>query len=97
MLEWGGKGFVMTDNPSWEELYAAAMLELDRVQLRSRIDAAQIAIRQSMEKLRNNCPLGGSEEMQALAAALGNLQSLQRVELRAPVSSSLRSRAPAEG
>ena len=41
----------MADDASWQELYAAAMLELDRVHLQSRIDAAEIAIRQAMQEL----------------------------------------------
>ena len=81
----------MTDSPSWGELYAAAMLELDHIRLKSRIAAAQIAIRQSMEKLRGNCALGAVDEIQALTAALGNLQTLQRVEFRVPTPSGAQS------
>jgi hypothetical protein len=84
---WGGKVFVMTDNSLWQELYAAAMVELDRVQLQNRIDAAQIAIRQIMQELTGQCAVGVAEELEALSSALGNLQALQRVEFRKPISS----------
>jgi len=77
----------MADDASWQELYAAAMLELDRVHLQSRIDAAEIAVRQSMEKLTDQCAVGAAEELRALSSALGNLQTLQRVEFRKPISS----------
>jgi len=77
----------MTDDASWRELYAAAMLELDHGRLQSRIDAAQGAIRRSMEELMGNCAVEAAGELQALASALGNLQTLQRVEFRKPISS----------
>lgn len=77
----------MADNPSWEQMYAAAMLELDHGRLQSRIDAARVAIRRPMEELMGNCAVGAGEEMQALSAALGNLQTLQRVEFRKPIAS----------
>lgn len=70
------------NNDSWQELYAAAMLELDHGLLQSRIDDAQVAIRRSMEELMGTCGVGAAEEMQALSASLGNLQMLQRVEFR---------------
>jgi len=87
----------MTDDPSWRELYSAAMLELDRVHLQSRIDAAQVAILRSMEELMGNCAVGAAEETQALSAALGNLQTLQRVEFRKPTASGSQSLTPVEG
>jgi hypothetical protein len=87
----------MANGDSWQELYAAAMLELDHGRLQSRIDAAQVAIRRSMEELIGNRTVGAGEEMQALSAALGNLQTLQRVEFRNPIASSSQSLSPAEG
>jgi hypothetical protein len=52
----------MTNNVSWQELYTAAMLELDPTMLPSRIDVAQAAIRQAMEELTGNHKIGTGEE-----------------------------------
>lgn len=87
----------MANNDSWRELYTAAMLELDHGLLQSRIDAARVAILRSMEELMGNCAVGAAEEMQALSAALGNLQTLQRVEFRKPTASGSQSLTPVEG
>ena len=87
----------MTDDDSWRELYTAAMLELDHGRLQNRIDAAQVAIRQSMEKLMGFCAVGDAEKLQALSGALGNLQALQRVEFRNVISSGSPSLGPGEG
>ncbi|MFZ0309421.1 MAG: hypothetical protein WAL89_14715 [Candidatus Sulfotelmatobacter sp.] len=54
----------MTGSTSWQELYTAAMLELDRAALQSRIEAAQAAIQQAMEELAGNRKVGTGEEMQ---------------------------------
>jgi hypothetical protein len=72
----------MTTLASWRDLYAAAMLELDHGRLQGRIKAAQAAIRQAMQGSPNNRTRAAVEEVQDMAAALGNLQSLQRVEFR---------------
>ena len=74
----------MSNDGSWQELYAAAMLELDHAKLRIKIDVAEAAIREAREKLAGGT-VGDAEQMQALAAALGNLQTLQRVEFGKPV------------
>jgi hypothetical protein len=87
----------IVNNDSWQELYAAAMLELDHGLLQSRIDDAQVAIRRSMEELMGTCGVGAAEEMQALSASLGNLQTLQRVEFRKPISSGSQDLNRAEG
>jgi len=70
----------VTTNHSWQEFYAAAMLELDLASLQGRIEVAQTVIRQAMEELSDREAAG--EEMQEMSAALGNLQALQRVALR---------------
>jgi hypothetical protein len=87
----------MTDHDSWRELYTAAMLELDHGLLQSRIDAAQAAIRKSMDELLGSCAVGTVEKLQALSDALGNLQALQRVEFRKVISSGSQNVGPAEG
>jgi hypothetical protein len=56
------------------------MLELDLASLQDRILVAQTVIRQAMEGLAR-AREGAVEEMQAMSAALGNLQALQRVAL----------------
>ena len=73
----------VTTTHSWQELYAAAMLELDLAFLSSRIEAAQAAIRQAMKELAGTPELVNAE-MQEMSSALGNLQTLQRVELKGP-------------
>jgi hypothetical protein len=75
------KGPPVTTDQSWQELYAAAMLELDLVCLAGRIEAAQAAIRQAMKELAG-APERITAEMQEMSSALGNLQTLQRVTLR---------------
>lgn len=57
------------------------MLELDLASLQGRIEVAQAVIRQAMEKLRS-AREGAADELQEMSAALGNLQTLQRVALR---------------
>ena len=52
----------MAGSTSWQELYTAAMLELDRAALQSRIEAAQAAIQQAMEELAGNRKVGTGEE-----------------------------------
>jgi hypothetical protein len=87
----------MAENDSWQELYTAAMLELDHGLLQSRIDAAQVAIHRSLEELIASCAVGAAEELQALSDARSNLQALQRVEFRKVISYSSQSISPAEG
>jgi hypothetical protein len=72
----------MTNSVSWQELYTTAMLELDRAALAVKIEAAQAAVLQATEELADNHTPRAGEEKQALADALRNLQTLQRVELR---------------
>jgi hypothetical protein len=67
-------------NVSWQELYAAAMLELDRAQLPGKIEAAQSAIKQAMEELAIDGRLGTVEDAQFMTDALRNLSALERLE-----------------
>jgi hypothetical protein len=67
----------------WQELYKAAMLELDRAQLDHRIEVAHAALQQRMKDLpRSNYHGESQAEEQAIADALQNLRTLQRVEFR---------------
>ena len=73
----------MTENISWKDLYAAAMLELDYANLHDRIEAARAGIQRARKDLSRNPTPGSAEEMHSMADALRNLDTLQRVELRA--------------
>jgi hypothetical protein len=74
----------------WQELYRAAMLELDGARLEHRIAAAHAAMQRRMEELpANNYDRGGSlDEHRAIADALQNLRTLQRVEFNSSPSPS---------
>lgn len=87
----------MTTNILWQDLYTAAMLELDRTNLQGRIEAAQAAIRQAMGEPIRNPRLGGVEDTQAMADALRNLQTLQRVEFRTSEPARAQRHSLAEG
>jgi hypothetical protein len=80
----------------WRKLYAAAMLELDRAILRSRIDAAQVAIRDEMRNLANDRSANALEDMRAMSDALHNLQTLQSLELKTSAPAQDQSQARAE-
>ena len=73
----------VTTNILWRDLYAAAMLELDRDNLHDRIEAARAGIQRARKELTRNPPPGAAEEIHAMADALRNLDTLQRLELRA--------------
>jgi hypothetical protein len=81
----------MTANILWYDLYAAAMLELDRDNLHDRIEAARAGIQRARKDLTRNPPPGAAEEMHSMADALRNLDTLQRVELRASTPTFIRS------
>ena len=85
------------ENASWQKLYKVAMLELDPVALPSRIEAARLAIRQALEELASDGTAEAAEKRQALADALGNLQTLHRLELRPSMPASQQRRPWAEG
>jgi hypothetical protein len=84
-------------NRLWQDLYTVAMLEVDRANLQGRIEAAQAAIRQAMEEPTRNPQLGAVEDTQAMADALRNLRTLQRVEFRKSESASGQRHSLAEG
>lgn len=69
----------MAELISWQQLYRDAMLEVDPVSLRSRIDAARAALGQAMDEPPTSCKL---EDKQAMTEALRNLQTLERLELQ---------------
>jgi hypothetical protein len=74
----------VTTNILWCDLYAAAMLELDHANLHARIEAARAGIQRARKELtRSATSRAAAEEMQSMADALRNLDTLQWVELRA--------------
>jgi hypothetical protein len=83
MLKTVGVEFPVKNGVLWQELYAAAMLELDSTRLQGRIEAAREAIQTARRKLANDDRNAATvAEMRAMADALQNLQTLQRVEFR---------------
>jgi hypothetical protein len=72
----------MAMNRSWQELYKAALLEIEPEQLRRRIDAAEKAISQRSDELRQ-AGSHASEEQTAVADALRALRVLAQSECEA--------------
>ncbi|MFY9842403.1 MAG: hypothetical protein WA718_12370 [Terriglobales bacterium] len=75
----------MTRNVLWRDLYAGAMLELDRARLQKRIQNAEAAIQQALADQRNADNGRDVEELQAMTDAIRNLETLRRLELSAPI------------
>jgi len=71
----------MTTSSSWREFYQAALLEVQHEELSLRIDAAEKAIHQRIEELRQSGSNFG-EEQQALADAIRALRLLAQTECR---------------
>ena len=69
----------MTLKFAWQEKYAAAMLELSREELPQRIDAAEKAIYQRVEELKD-AGAGFAEELWAINDALRALRALAKTE-----------------
>ena len=77
----------------WQELYKAAMLELDRVKRGQRVEAAHVAVQRRMEELAKDDRHGSwRDEHQDLAEALRNLRAPHRVELSSPTQSGMKRR-----
>ena len=76
----------MTMNLSWQELYRAALLEVQPEELRRRIGAAEKAIGQRIEELKQ-AGSHSSEEQQAIADALRALRVLAQTECHPQPSS----------
>lgn len=74
----------MTETIQWQELYRAAMLELDPIKLRQRIEDANEAIQNYREEIKSSNPTGRAEERQQMADALDNLRALLKVEFKSP-------------
>jgi len=87
----------MTNSILWQELYTAAMLELDRAALPGRIEVAQAAVLQAMHELTDNHAFEAGEEKQAMTDALRNLRTLQQVEFRSSAPTASQGQPLAEG
>ena len=72
----------MMQNAHWQDLYKAAMLELNPMELRVKIAVALEAMRVRDEELRQSPQPGSLEECRAIADAAHNLTVLKKVELR---------------
>jgi hypothetical protein len=84
------------DYGKWEDLFKAAMLELDPVQLRKKIEAARTAIRRQSEQVRD--PNGSSiDEVRAMSDALQSLRVLEKTELNSPSEANQRPSQPIAG
>lgn len=70
---------------SWQELFHAAMLELDRTRLPGRIEEARAMIRIRIEELRRNAANARHPEEHTLDDALRSLRVLERTEFRRPI------------
>lgn len=71
-----GSGPTSPKQPEWQKLYEAALLELDRTALPSRIQAARAAIHSRIVELRTSQP---TEDDSRLENALKILDSLMRM------------------
>jgi hypothetical protein len=72
----------MTQNAHWQDLYKAAMLELNPLELRIKIAVALEAMRLRDEELRRSPAPSSLEECRAIADAVHSLTVLKKVELR---------------
>jgi len=70
---------------NWRELYEAALLEVNPADLQKGIELACQAMRQRSDDLARSADPGALEEMRAIADALQNLRTVQRVELRSSI------------
>jgi hypothetical protein len=75
----------------WQELYKAAMLELDPVKRSEKIEAAPAAIQRRKEELTKE-DRGGScqDEQQALVEALPNLRALHKAGFKSSPQSRMK-------
>jgi hypothetical protein len=71
----------------WQDLYRSAILEVDPVELRKKVDLAKAAIRERNENLKRGRDSNLVEELGAIADALKNLAVLERSELQMPLAS----------
>ena len=71
---------------TWFELYQAAMMEVDPIELRKKIDCATAAMHRRIDELANEKSPDAIEEQQKLIGGLHGLQTLRRLECQEPAS-----------
>ena len=76
----GERGNGVTTSSAWQEKYTEAMLELNRQELPRRIEAAEKAICQRVEELKNEAAPASAEELWAINDALRGLRVLAKTE-----------------
>jgi hypothetical protein len=76
----------------WRELLKAAMIELDRVKLRERIEEARAAIHARLKELEGSDGADRLQEQSAIAGAFRSLQVLEQVEFTSAIQGSAQSR-----
>ena len=69
----------------WQALQKAVMLETNPLELRKKIDLANIAIHERIDELANNQDINSTEERQQIMDALSDFPSLQRRNSETPV------------
>jgi hypothetical protein len=79
-----------TQSAKWRELYEAALLEVNPVDLPKRIELACEAMRQRSDELTYAAGPDGLQELRTIDDALQNLRSVQRVELRSSMDAECR-------
>jgi hypothetical protein len=80
----------VTQSPNWRELYEAALLEVNPPDLQKGIERACPAMRRRSDDLTRSSEPGALEELRAIADALQNLRTVQRVELRSSIEAGSR-------
>jgi hypothetical protein len=65
-----------SEHSQWEELYRAALLELDVSRLAARIDLAEAAIQKRLQELKSSPD--NAREQQAIQDAVQTLRALRR-------------------
>jgi hypothetical protein len=78
----------MTMKFAWQEKYTEALLELNREELPQRIKAAEKAIYQRIEELKNSAACS-AEELWALNDALRGLRVLVQTECPRPAEAGI--------
>lgn len=75
----------------WQELYKSAVLELNPLVMRTKINIAMEAMRERDEQLRQLHDPNALDERRAIADAVHNLTTLEKLELRSAPSDGGRS------
>jgi hypothetical protein len=77
---------VMSNKVGWQDFYKSAILELNPMELRNKVELARTAMNQHLEELRLGADANSIDEQRAIGDALKNLGALERFELKSPIS-----------